>query len=71
MAGLTAEERQQYEIDGYVIPAFELPSDRVDHPRAVLDKPIADNPGFRPEKLRQCSHRRGNRNRSRTAPPVR
>ena len=51
MAGLTAAERTAYREEGYVIPAFRLPQDRVEALVAELDRVIAANPGVRPEKL--------------------
>jgi ectoine hydroxylase-related dioxygenase (phytanoyl-CoA dioxygenase family) len=51
MAKLSAAEAALYQRDGYVIPAFRLAPDKVDHLRATLDQLIADNPGVRPEKL--------------------
>ncbi|MBM3600924.1 MAG: phytanoyl-CoA dioxygenase family protein [Alphaproteobacteria bacterium] len=51
MAALSAEERGQYDRDGFVIPAYRLPADRLERLRATLDRLIADNPGIRPERL--------------------
>ncbi|MFY0615437.1 MAG: phytanoyl-CoA dioxygenase family protein [Hyphomicrobiaceae bacterium] len=51
MASLSPAEFAQYERDGYVIPAFRLPTARVDALRATLDRLLAENPGVRPEKL--------------------
>lgn len=51
MARLTAEERETYQRDGVVAPAFRLDADRVAGLVAALDRVIADNPGVRPEKL--------------------
>ncbi len=48
---LTQAEIEHYHSDGYVIPAFRLPSKRIDALRGTLDRLIADNPDVRPEKL--------------------
>ena len=51
MAALSTAELQQYERDGYVIPEFRLPEEKVAKLRATLDRLLAENPGVRPEKL--------------------
>ncbi|MEL6299719.1 MAG: phytanoyl-CoA dioxygenase family protein [Pseudomonadota bacterium] len=51
MAHLTDAEIAKYQRDGYVIPEFRLPDDRVAHLRGTLDRLIEENPGVRPEKL--------------------
>ena len=51
MARLTDGEVQRYRRDGYVVPRWRLPAERVDAMRAALDRLIADNPDVRPEKL--------------------
>ena len=51
MAALTSAEIEQYERDGYVVPAFRLPQHQVDKLRATLDRLLAENPDVRPEKL--------------------
>ncbi len=52
---LTAAEIAAYRAEGYVIPAFRLPSPRVAALRSALDEVIAANPGVRQESLR-CAH---------------
>jgi hypothetical protein len=51
MARLSADERAHYEREGYVIPAYRMPSARVNDLRSTLDELIRRNPGVRPEKL--------------------
>ena len=51
MAKLSADEKMAYEREGYVIPSFRLPKERVDALVDELDRVIAANPGVRPEKL--------------------
>jgi hypothetical protein len=51
MATLSAPDIARYHSQGYLIPNFRLPSERVDLLRATLDQLIRDNPGVRPEKL--------------------
>ena len=40
-----------YDKEGWVIPSFRLPEDRVNALVAELDRVIEANPGVRPEKL--------------------
>ncbi len=47
----TPDEVAHYHREGWVIPQYRLPQDRVAHLRATLDRLIAQNPGVRPEKL--------------------
>lgn len=51
MARLSAEEKDLYRDEGYVVPQWRLPQARVDAMRAALDRVIAANPGVRPERL--------------------
>ena len=51
MAILTQDNIAGYHEQGYLIPPFKLPKERVDRLRATLDKLLHDNPGIRPEKL--------------------
>jgi ectoine hydroxylase-related dioxygenase (phytanoyl-CoA dioxygenase family) len=51
MAKLTAAEIAQYNTQGYLVPSFRLPAERINSLRQTLDQLIADNPGVRPEKL--------------------
>jgi len=51
MPHLTADEIAGYETNGYIIPGYRLPTERVDHLRATLDELIQNNPDVRPEKL--------------------
>lgn len=51
MAALSQAEIQQYQRDGYVIPAFRLSDARVTALRGTLDRLIEQNPGTRSEKL--------------------
>jgi chlorinating enzyme len=48
---LTPSEIEQYRTDGFVIPNFRLPPDRVDQLRTVLERVITANPDTRPERL--------------------
>ncbi|MEM0990892.1 MAG: phytanoyl-CoA dioxygenase family protein [Pseudomonadota bacterium] len=51
MAHLTAAEAQTYRDQGYVIPEWRLPADRVAALQTALDDALAANPGVRPEHL--------------------
>ena len=51
MAHLSSEEQSAYRDNGYVVPAWRLPTSRVDAMRDALDRLIAANPGVRPERL--------------------
>ncbi len=51
MATLQAREIEHYRDEGWVIPSFRLPPDRVSSLVQALDALIRDNPGVRPEKL--------------------
>ncbi|MFM8992277.1 MAG: phytanoyl-CoA dioxygenase family protein, partial [Alphaproteobacteria bacterium] len=51
MAHLTADEKEAYRREGWVIPRWRLPKEKVDALRDSLDRLIAANPGVRPEKL--------------------
>jgi ectoine hydroxylase-related dioxygenase (phytanoyl-CoA dioxygenase family) len=51
MTTLSAADIAQYHGQGYLIPGFRLPKDRVDVLRDAMDTLIRDNPGVRPEKL--------------------
>jgi hypothetical protein len=50
-AALADEEIQDYESEGFVIPRFRLPTERVNRLREALDRVIRDNPNTRPEHL--------------------
>jgi ectoine hydroxylase-related dioxygenase (phytanoyl-CoA dioxygenase family) len=51
MARLESQEIAHYEREGYVIPRYRLPAQRVSDMVRALDALIAANPGVRPEKL--------------------
>ena len=51
MSALTKSETETYYQQGYLIPQFRLPDDRVRTLRETLDRLIKENPGIRPEKL--------------------
>ncbi len=51
MAGLSAAEAETYRRDGYLIPDYRLPEEKLATLQRALDKLIADNPGVRPEQL--------------------
>jgi ectoine hydroxylase-related dioxygenase (phytanoyl-CoA dioxygenase family) len=51
MAHLTAHEIAHYQSEGWVVPQFALPGERVAVLRDALDQLLRDNPGVRPEKL--------------------
>lgn len=51
MPHLTEDEVAKYRDDGYLIPRFRLPKERVDFLRTTLDELIDANPDVRPEKL--------------------
>ena len=51
MPSLSALEVSRFQTQGYLVPGFRLPQQRVDSLRSALDQLILDNPGVRPEKL--------------------
>src|SRR3982751_332561 len=51
MARMSAQEIDHYQAEGWVIPQFRLPPERVETMREALDELIRNNPGVRPEKL--------------------
>ena len=51
MAQLSAQEAAYFQHQGYVIPAYALPTPRVAQMVNALDELIRHNPGVRPEKL--------------------
>ena len=51
MSGLTSEERDQYNTQGYVIPKYRLPADQLAELREAVDWVIENNPQARPEHL--------------------
>jgi ectoine hydroxylase-related dioxygenase (phytanoyl-CoA dioxygenase family) len=51
MTRLTPSALDRYQTDGYVVPAYSLPAERVAELRSKLDELIARNPDVRPEKL--------------------
>jgi ectoine hydroxylase-related dioxygenase (phytanoyl-CoA dioxygenase family) len=51
VARLNIDERNFYAREGYVVPSWRFPENKIDEMRAALDRLIADNPGVRPEKL--------------------
>ncbi|MBL8327285.1 MAG: phytanoyl-CoA dioxygenase family protein [Rubrivivax sp.] len=51
MDSLSPEERRRYHEQGWVVPQFRLPPDRVQQMAAALERLLAANPGVRPEKL--------------------
>ncbi|MEO8247880.1 MAG: phytanoyl-CoA dioxygenase family protein [Burkholderiales bacterium] len=51
MASMSEIEIERYQSEGWVIPSYRLPADRVATMRNALDALIRDNPGVRPEKL--------------------
>ena len=51
MARLSASEIAHYRSEGWVIPHFSLPEDRVAQLRDALELLLRNNPGVRPEKL--------------------
>jgi ectoine hydroxylase-related dioxygenase (phytanoyl-CoA dioxygenase family) len=51
MAHLTSEEIAQYRSEGWVVPRFALPRERVSEMHDALEQLLRDNPGVRPEKL--------------------
>ena len=51
MARLQDDEITRYHADGWVVPRWRLPGDRVAALQAALDALLRDNPGVRPEKL--------------------
>ena len=51
MSRLLAEEVDHYRSQGWVIPAFRLPTAQVAAMASALDELLCDNPGVRPEKL--------------------
>ena len=51
MTALTREEIRTYEGDGYVVPSFRVPEDRMAALAAAAEEVIAANPDTRPEQL--------------------
>ncbi|HYF58173.1 MAG TPA: phytanoyl-CoA dioxygenase family protein [Burkholderiaceae bacterium] len=51
MALLAPDEVDRYHREGWIVPSFRLPEDRVERLRATLDRLIRENPGVRPERL--------------------
>ncbi|MBS0448711.1 MAG: phytanoyl-CoA dioxygenase family protein [Proteobacteria bacterium] len=51
MARLSPREIDRYAREGWVVPDYRLPAERVTDMRSALDDLIAANPGVRPEKL--------------------
>ena len=51
MAALTSEEIRTYEEDGYVVPAYRVPEDRMAALAAAAEEVMAANPDTRPEQL--------------------
>lgn len=49
MAQLTADEVAHYRREGWVVPGFALPPQRVAGLRDALEQLLRDNPGVRPE----------------------
>jgi hypothetical protein len=51
VARLSSLEKSRYAEEGYVVPSWKFPQQKIDAMRGALDRLIADNPGVRPEKL--------------------
>jgi hypothetical protein len=51
MANLHPDEIEQYHREGYVIPRYRLPPQRVAQMVDALEELLRNNPGVRPEKL--------------------
>ncbi len=51
MAGLSIEEQQRYQEQGYVIPQYRLPPGKLAELRDAVDWVIENNPQARPEHL--------------------
>ena len=51
MAQLSKDEIKRYQHEGWVLPTWRLPPDRVAGMRDALDELLRRNPGVRPEKL--------------------
>jgi ectoine hydroxylase-related dioxygenase (phytanoyl-CoA dioxygenase family) len=51
MASLSRSEIDTYHSEGWVVPQYRLPTQRVELMRKALDDLIRNNPGVRPEKL--------------------
>jgi hypothetical protein len=51
MARLSKEEVDRYQREGWVVPQWRLPDDRLATMREALDQLLRLNPGVRPEKL--------------------
>ena len=51
MPALTSAEIRAYEEDGYVVPAYRVPEERMAVLRAAMEEVIAANSGTRPEQL--------------------
>lgn len=51
MARLTPDEIARYRQEGWVVPGWRLPAERVAAMQRALEELLARNPGVRPEKL--------------------
>ena len=51
MAALTSDEIRTYENDGYVVPAWRVPEERIAVLSAAMEEVIEANAGTRPEQL--------------------
>jgi ectoine hydroxylase-related dioxygenase (phytanoyl-CoA dioxygenase family) len=51
MACLSTEEALHYHREGWLIPRYRLPAERIARLAAALEALLRDNPGVRPEKL--------------------
>ena len=51
MPALTREEIRTYENDGYVVPSYRVPEERMAVLAAAAEEVMAANPDTRPEQL--------------------
>jgi ectoine hydroxylase-related dioxygenase (phytanoyl-CoA dioxygenase family) len=51
MAQLSSVELEHYRRDGYVVPQFRLPANKIQALQSSLNRLLSENPNVRPEKL--------------------
>ena len=51
MARLAPDDIARYQHEGWIVPPYRIPDDRLAHLRGTLDRLIRENPDIRPERL--------------------
>jgi hypothetical protein len=51
MARLAPDDIARYQREGWIVPPYRIPDDRLAHLRGTLDRLIRENPDIRPERL--------------------